>query len=185
MATAHPNIHAVADLIARAIDPATIDPTKLSVLSVLKTAMPTGTGTDIVLPTGDVAPQWYKDLPADVMVLLAQMYPATPTVAVAMSQTTNASLNGTEIAVQKTASVSESQTTLTRTLELVPTSTAAANKTLSTGSPSDNSTNVTLSTGAPSPTQSVFSIGAKNTVGTGKWSVVMGLGVAAVFCFFA
>ena len=183
---AHPDIHAVADLLARAIDPSTMDPTKLSVLSVLKTAMPSATGTDIVLPTGDVAPQWYKDLPADVKVLLAQMYPATPTAGALVSQTgsVSASVSGTE-SVKEMASASVSQTTLTRTLELVPTPTATSNGTLSTGSSSGNAANGTLSTGSPSPTQSAFSTGAKNIVGTEKWSVVMTLGVAAVFCFFA
>ncbi|KAJ4322040.1 hypothetical protein N0V94_002619 [Neodidymelliopsis sp. IMI 364377] len=160
----HPNLHAVADLIARAIDPATMDPTKLSVLSVLKTAMPTA--TDATLPTGTAAPQWYKDLPADVMVLLAQMYPVTPTAAAEI----------------ETAAVSVSQTTLTRTLEVVPTATSNATA-LSTGSPADTAANGTLSTGSPSTTQSALSTGAKNAIATGKWSFAVGLGVA--MCFFA
>ncbi|KAJ8115484.1 hypothetical protein OPT61_g2891 [Boeremia exigua] len=183
--TVHPNVHAVADLVARAIDPATMDPTKLSVLSVLKTAIPTPTGTDIVLPTGDAAPQWYKDLPADVMVLLAQMYPAAPTTAATTSETTTVPSSVGSSAMQETAGVSVSQTTLTVTLELGPTPTAALNNTLSTGSSGGTSANNTISTALPSSTQSAISTGAKTTVGAGKWSVVMGLGVAAVFCLFA
>lgn len=179
--TAHSNVHAVADLIARALDPATMDPTKLSVLSVLKTAMPTATGTDIVLPTGDATPQWYKDLPADVMVLLAQMYPATSDAAV--SETPSAAVNTSSSLPQETASTLASQTTITRSLELLPTAVAAGNGTLSTDTPNDNSTNGTLTTGSPSPTQSASSSGAKKTAGTGKWSIVTGLLVAA--CFFA
>lgn len=149
--------------------------------------MPTETGTDIVLPTGSATPQWYKDLPADVMVLLAQMYPATPTASEVVSQTSSATLpkvDGTENTVQGTSSSIVSQTTLTRTLESVPVATASTTS-LSTGEPNESSANGTLSTGKSIPTQSAFSIGAKNTVATGKWSVVMGLGVAALFCFFA
>ena len=164
-----------------------MDPTKLSVLSVLRTAMPTATGTDIVLPTGSATPQWYKDLPADVMVLLAQMYPATPTATDVVSQTSSVTVNkvdGTETAVEETASSVTSQTTLTRTLELVPMATVSATS-LSTAEPNESSANGTFSTGKSSPTHSAFSTGAKNTVATGKWSVVMGLSVAALFCFFA
>lgn len=171
--TAHPNVHAVADLVARAMDPATMNPTKVSVLSVLKTAMPTsGTGTDIVLPTGTVMPQWYKDLPAEIMVLLAQMYPAT---------TAGSAESGTS-ATSASASAQTggaSQSTLTRTLELVGSSATAG----SSGTQTD--ANATLSTGQPSPTQSALSTGAKNSVGIGRWSLAMGMGVAAGFCFFA
>lgn len=202
-AAANTNVHAVADLIARAMDPATMDPTKLSVLSVLKTAMPTptGTATDIVLPTGDVAPQWYKDLPADVMVLLAQMYPATPTAAVSETALLVANTSSTSIQ-DSIVSLTASQTTLTRTLELAPaTLTATASGTgysngstvVSTGSLFGNNTNgktatasgTGVATGAPGLTLPGTSAGAKNTVGVGVWSVVMGLGVAAAFCLFA
>lgn len=195
-AAANTDIHAVADLIARAMDPATMDPTKVSVLSVLKTAMPTptGTATDIVLPTGDVAPQWYKDLPADVIMLLAQMYPATPTATV-VSQTAALAMNDFSSSIQDSTA---SQTMLTRTLELVPTPTTVLATAISTG-PSDgstvvstgslfgNTTNATLATGAPIgiPSQPGTSVGAKNAVGAGVWSVAMGVGIAAAFCLFA
>lgn len=176
--SAHPNIHAVADLLARAIDPATMDPTKLSVLSVLKTAMPTA--TNAALPTGDSIPQWYQDLPADVMVLLAQMYPATPS-AEAVGETLTSGSNAVSSSARGTAAVSLSQTTLTKILDLVPT--ATSNTTAL--SPTDTSANGTMSTGLPSPTQSAFSTGTKTAVGSEKWSVAMGLGVAACFFFFA
>lgn len=179
--TAPPGAHTMADLLARAIDPATMDPTKLSVLSVLKTAMPaTGTGTDIILPIGTAAPQWYKDLPADVMVLLAQMYPATPT-AVAVSET---AMSASASASSAQESMSASQNTLTGTLELAPTATKAANGSLATGG-STGTLNATLSTGQRSPTQSSLSMGSQNSVGMGRWSLAMGLGVATAFCFFA
>ncbi|KAJ4344183.1 hypothetical protein N0V95_006298 [Ascochyta clinopodiicola] len=176
--TAPPNVHAVAELIVRALDPATMDPTKLSVLSVLKIAMPTTTGTDIVLPTGDVTPQWYKDLPADVMVLLAQMYPAAQTAAV--SETSSVAANASSSLAQETNVASK--TTQTRSLELVPTATGNASS-LSTGSSSNVAANGALSTSSPSPSNSTVSTGAKNTVGKGSWSFVLALGVTA--CFFA
>lgn len=178
--TVQPNVHAVADLVARAIDPATMDPTKLSVLSVLKTAIPTATGTNIVLPTGDVMPQWYKDLPADVMVLLVQMHPATATAAV--SEASSAVANISSALAQGTFAAS--QTTLTRTMEQVPTATANSTS-LSTGPPNDTTANGTLSTSSPSPTRSSFSTGAKNAVGAGQWSVLMGASVAVCFFLFA
>ncbi|KAF9699571.1 hypothetical protein EKO04_002575 [Ascochyta lentis] len=176
--TAHSNVHAVADLIVRAMNPATMDPTKLSVLSVLKTAMPTATGTDVVLPTGEATPQWYKDLPADVMVLLAQMYPATQ--AAAVNEVSSIVVNASSSLAQET--LVASQTTLTRSLELVPTSTGNATR-LSTGSPSGAASNGTLSTGSPSPSQSAFSTGTNNAVGKGSRSFILALGVTA--CFFA
>ncbi|KAJ4988058.1 hypothetical protein SVAN01_06470 [Stagonosporopsis vannaccii] len=184
--TSLPGAYAKASHLGRAVDPETMDPTKLSVLSVLKTAMPdpTGTETDIVLPTGDTAPQWYKDLPADLMVLLAQMYPATPTAAAVVSGTAVASANATPAALE---SEGVSQTTSTRSLGLVPTSMEAANGSLAIGDENGKPMNAsaTLSNGGPGPTQSALSTGAKNTGGLGSWSVAMGAGVAAVFCFFA
>lgn len=185
--TAHPSAHAVADLLARAVDPATMDPTRLSVLSVLKTAIPssTDTGIDISLPTGDVAPKWYSDLPADIMVLLAQMYPATPTAAAAVSETAVMAANASSSSAQEHERMT--QTTLTRSLELLPTANAAGNGSLVSGGDSELPANAstTLVSGGPSPAQSVLSVGAKSTGGMGRWSIVMGASVAAVFCFFA
>ncbi|EUC36019.1 hypothetical protein COCVIDRAFT_65945, partial [Bipolaris victoriae FI3] len=64
-------------LLDRAIDPADMNPTQLSILSVLKTAIPSG--TSIPMPTGTSEPDWYKNLPDDVKSLLPQFYPATTT----------------------------------------------------------------------------------------------------------
>lgn len=158
------NAHEVAGLIVRAMDPATMDPARLSVLSVLKTAMPspTGTATDIALPTGDVAPQWYKDLPADIMVLLAQMYPATPTAAVSETSPLAESRSSFEI---QDSTASPSQTTLTRSLEVasVTASAAAWGTGYSNGS-------VAVSTGSLTP----------NVTGTtgGRTASTSGTGVA-------
>ncbi|KAF3040113.1 hypothetical protein E8E12_007825 [Didymella heteroderae] len=196
------NIHEVADLIARAMDPATMDPTKFSVLSVLRTAMPspTGTVTDIALPTGNIAPQWYKDLPADVMVLLAQMYPATPTAVV--SETASLASSGSSSSIQDSTA---SQATLTNSPEAASiTQSASAWGTgysngsviVSTGSLSPNVTSITdersatasgtgVPTGKPGLELPSTSAGAKKTIGTGSVSVAIGLTVAAVFCLFA
>ncbi|KAF1932037.1 uncharacterized protein M421DRAFT_1717 [Didymella exigua CBS 183.55] len=196
------NVHAAADLIVRAIDPVTMDPTKFSVLSVLKTAMPTptGTATDIVLPTGDVTPQWYKDLPADVMVLLAQMYPTTPTAAV--SETAALAMNDSSSSIQDPTA---SQTTLTRTLEIASATLSAtaygtgssnssgvasagslfSNTTRITGGPTATVNGTMVPTGKPGLALSGKSVGIKNTIGTGVLSAVMGLSVAAAFCLFA
>jgi hypothetical protein len=204
------NVHAVADLIARAIDPATMDPIKFSVLSVLKTAMPTPTGTvtDIVLPTGDVAPQWYKDLPADVMVLLAQMYPAISAAAVSEAASSAMTVSSSSIqdstasaTASETASATASQTTLTKTLEIASVTPSASvwgtgysngSAVVSTGLLSPNVTGVTggtastgVATGKPSLELPGTSAGAKNAVGTGSLSAVMGFCLAAAFCLFA
>ncbi|KAF1830216.1 hypothetical protein BDW02DRAFT_112765 [Decorospora gaudefroyi] len=58
-------------------DPKTLDPIHFSVLSVLKTAIPTGPNPP--MPTGDVLPAWYIDLPKDVKSLLPCLYPAATT----------------------------------------------------------------------------------------------------------
>ena len=101
------NVHVVGDLKAREIDPATMDPTKLSMLSVLKTAVPTLTGTELALPTGrntrigDFSAQWLQDLPPEFLVLLAQMYPTTHT-----SETAAPATSTSDAVVSETAAAS-------------------------------------------------------------------------------
>jgi hypothetical protein len=71
-------------LVARSlIDPKYLDPTRLSVLSILK--------------TGDFEPDWYKSLPANVKSLLPKLYSApapspSANVAVLASTTSNVSV---------------------------------------------------------------------------------------------
>ena len=182
-ALASPPSHAVADLLVRAMDPATMDPTKLSVLSVLKTAIPTASGTDIVLPTGNAMPQWYKDLPADVMVLLAQMYPETAAVAATGSASTTvsepilASVSATAESVKETASAALSLTTLTMTMSAVPTDTAESNGT--------NPTTVSASATGSASASATGSSSTISSTGAGTRSIALGLAVAVAFCFFA
>lgn len=66
----------VEDLVARAIDPKTMDPTRISVLSVLKTAIPCS--AHYPQATGEVE-EWYSKLPADVKSLLPSLYPGSST----------------------------------------------------------------------------------------------------------
>lgn len=183
------HMHAVADLIARAMDPATMNPTKVSVLSVLKTAMPapTGTATNIVLPTGKILPQWFQNLPDDVMVLLAQLYPGAPTTAATAAPAANNSSSSTQNSTDlRTASLTTSTTRLGSAL-----ATAAAtghsngSTVVSTGSLVGITKNGTLSTAAPGLDRPGKSAGAKNTVDTGARSALMGLSVAVAFCVFA
>jgi hypothetical protein len=77
LASNGPNAHGLEDLVARGIDPKTMDPTRLSVLSVLRTAIPSG--SDFPQPTGDFEPDWYRKLPEDVKSLLPSLYPVTST----------------------------------------------------------------------------------------------------------
>lgn len=71
------NPHDIQDLVARAIDPTTMDPVRLSVLSVMRTAIPSG--PDFPRPTNGVEPEWWQKLPEDVKSLLPVLYPATET----------------------------------------------------------------------------------------------------------
>jgi len=76
--------HDIENPVARAVvDPKTVDATKLSVLSVLKIAVPSG---EVPFPTGGAEPEWFKNIPADVKSLLPMLYPAlTPSPSTIMS----------------------------------------------------------------------------------------------------
>lgn len=178
------NIHEVADLIVRAMDPATMDPIKLSILSVLKTAMPTPTGTvtDITLPTGDIAPQWYKDLPADVMVLLAQMYPAIPTASATASQ---AALTKSPEATSVTLRVSAESAGYSNGSVVISTGSLSPNVTGITGGITTTASGTGIPTGKPGLELPGMSAGTQGTLPTGVLSAVTGLSVVAVFFLFA
>ena len=91
-----------AGLAARLIDPATMDPTRFSVLSVLKTAIPTSPNTP--MPTGDYEPEWYEKLPDDVKSLLQVLYP------VAALATPDVSVSQTQAVVESSVAVVQSET---------------------------------------------------------------------------
>ncbi|KAF2855462.1 hypothetical protein T440DRAFT_155470 [Plenodomus tracheiphilus IPT5] len=71
------------ELLGRAIDPATMDPTQLSVLSVLKTALAGVSLPPAPSSSGSPEPEWFVKLPEDVKSLLPELYPATAVAAVA------------------------------------------------------------------------------------------------------
>lgn len=85
------NAREIEDLIARGIDPKTMDPTRLSVLSVLRTAIPSGSA--FPRPTGDFQPEWYSKLPEDVKSLLPELYPA-PVAAASANVSVSATTTG-------------------------------------------------------------------------------------------
>lgn len=89
LASAALDAHDIENLVAREIDPKTMDPTRLSVLSVLKTAIPSG--SDFPLPTGGFEPEWFSKLPADVKSLLPSLYPAEAPVSSSSSAILSAS----------------------------------------------------------------------------------------------
>jgi hypothetical protein len=86
-------------LVARKIDPNTMDPTRLSVLSVLKTAIPCG--AHYPESTGDMQ-AWYSKLPADVKALLPSLYPvistASPSVSAPVYRSSSATVSSPSIA---------------------------------------------------------------------------------------
>lgn len=155
------------DIRARYIDPNTLDPTKLSVLKVLKTAMPTDPNAP--MPTGGLQPDWYVALPADVKSILPELYPATTT-----APPTPSSSSAAAVAAEVSSSaVAKSEASSTVTLVSVTgTSYTTVTKTMqyaSTGYPvpSANGTlsNATLSRPSSVPTASpsgFFSAGARS-----------------------
>lgn len=71
------------ELVGREIDPATMNPTKLSVLSVLKTALASVSLPPAPFASGAPEPEWFAKLPEDVKSLLPELYPVTAVAAVA------------------------------------------------------------------------------------------------------
>jgi hypothetical protein len=63
-------------VVPREVNPVSMDPTRLSVLSVLKTAIPCS--ARVPQSTGNLE-SWYSELPADVKALLPSLYPISST----------------------------------------------------------------------------------------------------------
>ncbi|KNG46619.1 hypothetical protein TW65_06845 [Stemphylium lycopersici] len=155
-------------LMNRAIDPATMDPTQFSILSVLKTAMPTG--PNMPMPSRGVEPVWYKELPEDVKVLLPKFYPvvadagmgdggdseASTTVGDRTSKSEETSVVATSEGMRVLVSTSPSSpSTLTSTLNTAPSSFPSTNHTASTTTSSYSSS--PSSSSSSSPTLSLLS----------------------------
>ncbi|KAJ4372215.1 hypothetical protein N0V83_003989 [Neocucurbitaria cava] len=171
--------HEIKALLGRAIDPKTMDATQLSVLSVLRTAMPTG--VDTPLPTGDFEPEWYQKLPADVKSLLPSLYPEAAAATVDTTTTTTTTRTTTVTTRRPTSAQGE-----VTAQDVLPTATAAANATTApwaTGS-GTGSANGTLSIAAPLPSE-FFGTGTKTGVKMEVLTAVMWVGVGMGFCIFA
>ncbi|KAF1839968.1 uncharacterized protein K460DRAFT_421633 [Cucurbitaria berberidis CBS 394.84] len=123
------NNHELAALLGRAIDPIIMDPTQLSVLSVLRTAMPTA--SDTPMPQDDFEPEWYQNLPQDVKSLLPSLYPATTT-----ATPTDRATSVTEVVSQ--TPVPYAASSIGESLSLLPSSTVLVSSTLAnTGTVND------------------------------------------------
>jgi hypothetical protein len=169
------------ELLARMMDPQTMDPMRLSVLSVLKTAMPTD--AEAPMPTGDNSPKWYQDLPADVMVLLAQMYPAEPTSGVVSS--TSAPAAGSSSSLDRPSSSSQavsSSPMSTASLQSISTSAGSASPTATASS--NEGLPAATQTPAPSPSD-LPSAGTRAIIRADALATVLGVGVGACFFLFA
>ncbi|KAH3989418.1 hypothetical protein HBH98_208130 [Parastagonospora nodorum] len=145
----------VENFVARAIDPKTMDPTRLSVLSVLKTAIPCSARYPEA--TGEVE-EWYSKLPVDVKSLLPSLYPASSTGAASVSGPV-AKLAVTDVF---TAACSASGTTttttrvtVTKTVHLTGSATALSNT--STITAASNGTTLNGTGAFPSPTNGILS----------------------------
>jgi hypothetical protein len=197
-----------AGLAARLIDPATMDPTRFSVLSVLKTAIPTSPNTP--MPTGNYEPEWYEKLPNDVKSLLQVLYPvaalATPdmnvsqtpvvvesSVAAVQTETkmytdaTKASFSPTGLAFESSCASASAQSTHTETLQYTPATTASAVTPYSGLVP--NNTVPATGTGTlattSATTTNLLSVGARVAVKTETLAVIAWIGVGAGFFLFA
>ncbi|EMD94269.1 hypothetical protein COCC4DRAFT_48563 [Bipolaris maydis ATCC 48331] len=194
-------------LLDRAIDPADMNPTQFSILSVLKTAMPSG--TSIPMPTGTSEPDWYKNLPDDVKSLLPQFYPATTTASVERTSTSSevvsqASSTPTSTPVLTSSLVSEEASSSSAFVSAAAVTSASVqvsssslpststptiplfSSTVSTfpSASSNSSTTVTTTSASPTPS-ALFSAGLRNTVHTGLLAAVAYVSVALGFCLFA
>ncbi|KAH9873686.1 hypothetical protein IAQ61_004312 [Plenodomus lingam] len=203
------------ELLGRAIDPSNMNPTQLSVLSVLKTALASVSLPSTPLPSDAPEPEWFAKLPKDVKSLLPEFYPATPVVSVAAvdatptaeftalsvsttSQAASASATATEAmdgesspsTVSLVSVIDNNATSVSGTLAVseitITKSLQHAPSITGTGSLFP-SVNGTLTTGAPSAsaTTSAVSGGVRNTVGTEALAAVMWFAVGAGFCLFA
>ncbi|KAG9188808.1 hypothetical protein G6011_07513 [Alternaria panax] len=179
-------------LMDRAIDPATMNPTLFSVLSVLKTGMPTG--PNVPMPTGGSEPDWYQKLPEDVKSLLPKLYPVEPTaqavVAAAAAATTTMSeaQGGSQVVsssvLESGAAVSRTETTVSAS---APTSTNAVSASSSIPHLEDASqipSSTVLPSASATPSSSL-SAGARIAVKTETMVLVAFLSVGAGFYIFA
>ncbi|KAF1941608.1 hypothetical protein EJ02DRAFT_434643 [Clathrospora elynae] len=159
----------------RAANPATMNPTLLSLLAVLQTAMPdtplpTGTGTSVE------DTNWYKNLPADVKSALCEFYPAPPTV-------TPAAEEEKKTTTKAPTTVCTRNVTITRTLQYTSTATGSGSFNGSAVYPT-GSTNATYGTPTPSATPSPFTSSAGGR-GKAVAAAIAWVGIGVGFFLFA
>jgi len=169
-------------LLERAIDPSTMDPVRYSVLSVLHTAMPTG--SNMALPTGNVEPDWYKNLPQDVKNILPSLYPVTVKAAAATPSSVMAYASASSIAPPSTSSSSPSSkanypvsSTSKTTNMYIPSYTASTNSSVATSRPANMTVPIGSTRPAPPLASQTYSTGTKTAIGTAKLTALMWLGV--------
>ncbi|KAH7076813.1 hypothetical protein BKA63DRAFT_290723 [Paraphoma chrysanthemicola] len=167
-----PSAHEVNDLLVRAIDPKTMDSARLSILSILKTAIT----SDPVFPrpTGDFEPEWYQKLSEDVKQILPSLYPAAADAFSSASVDPAASLPSWT-----------SQVTITKTLHHAP-SGATAHGLPSNGSAPAVSTSPIQTVASTSPSPAVpASGGVKAVVPVEEMAVYALIVLATVLFLFA
>ncbi|KAF1912324.1 hypothetical protein BDU57DRAFT_582486 [Ampelomyces quisqualis] len=182
--------HDVADLVAR---DTYLNPTRLSVLSVLRTAIPSG--SNFPRPTGDFVPEWYQKLPEDVKSLLPSLYPATVAEISATSELVSSPQHFSTHSCSRSYLKSPITTTIliSSTTHITVTKTVHYAPSLSTGTgvPSNGSSTIstpsngTMSTGLPSPSVPPFLGGANSVVKVETLAALAWVGLAAGFFLFA
>ncbi|RYN33959.1 hypothetical protein AA0113_g6014 [Alternaria arborescens] len=129
-------------LMDRDIDPATMNPTLFSVLSVLKTGMPTG--PNVPMPTGNSEPDWYQRLPEDVKSLLPSFYPVGPTAQAVVAAATS-EVQASQVVSQVVSSVLQSSVAVPSIENTVVSASSSASSSASAASSSLSSTIESLS----------------------------------------
>ncbi|KAH7087010.1 hypothetical protein FB567DRAFT_57027 [Paraphoma chrysanthemicola] len=164
--------HEANDLFVRATGPKTMDPARLSILSILKTAI--ASDPAFPRPTGDFEPEWYQKLPEDVKQILPSLYPAA----------VDASSSSSAEAAASSPSWT-SQVTVTKTLHHAPSSATdhglSSNSSASAVCTSYIQTAASIST---SPTMPAAG-GVKAVVPMEEKAVYAWIGLATAFFLFA
>ncbi|KAA8616791.1 hypothetical protein PtrSN002B_003623 [Pyrenophora tritici-repentis] len=192
----------------RALDPATMDPTRFSILKVLKSAMPSG--TDVPMPKADFEPEWYQKLPVDVKEMLPGLYPVIGAAAATSEvldagQSTSTSAAATATTTEGVSTTAPSSVLVSSAESSLPSSSASVESTLhtpsSTGSvsmpPTLPANKTTLASGpSPKPTVTLSlpsaatssrpaNAGVRMTVKTEMLAAVAWLCVGAGFVIYA
>ncbi|CAI9625456.1 unnamed protein product [Alternaria burnsii] len=173
-------------LMDRDIDPATMNPTLFSVLSVLKTGMPTG--PNVPMPTGNSEPDWYQRLPEDVKSLLPSFYPVAPTAQAVVAAATS-EVQASQVVSQVVSSVLQSSVAVSSIETTVSASMATNTQSPSSSAQSSESASQTpssmvLASASATPSSSL-STGTRSVARTEALAIIAFFSVGAGFCIFA